>query len=111
MDAEERHLLPLLETSHAREVAEVRAEHARIRQLVSELGVAIELHAARQPAIEELVETLRSHSEHEDRVLYRLVDAPAHVRDKIGVALRAAARLTGARRNLAKTAAKPGAQP
>lgn len=94
MDLEERYLLPALETSNAAESERIRAEHARIRELVSELGVAIELHTARQPAITQLISLLRRHSEQEDRVLYRLADrqTPAHIQDKIAAALKAAAR-------------------
>jgi hypothetical protein len=93
MDTEERYLLPLLETSNAVETARIRADHARIRQLVSELGVSIELHTARKPGITQLISLLRTHAEYEDRVLYDLASqqAPAHIRDKISAALEAAA--------------------
>jgi hemerythrin superfamily protein len=96
MDAEERYLLPLVEVSQPAEAAHTRMDHARIRQLVSELGVAIELHTARQPAIEELIAMLRKHAAHEETVLYQLGNerAPAPIQDAISAALKAAARLT-----------------
>jgi hemerythrin-like domain-containing protein len=95
MDAEERHLLPLMETSHPLQTARARTEHARIRRLVSELGVAIELHTARRPAITELIAVLREHAEHEDQLVYQLASqrAPAAVRDRISAALKISARL------------------
>lgn len=72
IDAEERYLLPLVHTSHPSETARTRIEHARILDVVSALGIAVELHTARQPAIADLVTMLREHAEHEDRVLYPL---------------------------------------
>jgi len=70
MRAEELYLLPLLEASHPTEVERTHAEHARIRELVDELGVAVELHTARKPAITELIELLKLHSAREDEALY-----------------------------------------
>ena len=72
MDAEEQYLLPLIEASHPAEVARTRREHVRIRQMVYELGVAIELHAVRQPAIDALVALLHDHAQREDLILYEL---------------------------------------
>jgi hemerythrin-like domain-containing protein len=72
MDAEERYLLPLIEASDAEEAARTRLEHVRIRQMVYELGVAIELHSARQPAIDALVQLLHEHARREDLILYEL---------------------------------------
>ncbi len=98
IDAEERYLLPLLEASHPAEVARNRAEHARIRDLVAELGIAVELHSARKPAVMQLIELLTRHAQHEDEVLYRLAGAKASVavahsvfatlKDALGTAVR-----------------------
>lgn len=92
MEAEERELLPLVEAAHPLEVARTLAEHAQIRQLVAELGIAIDLHAARQPAIEGLIKLLRAHALREDHVLYEFAGskAPSAVYDKISSVLRAA---------------------
>ena len=100
MEAEERELLPLVEAAHPLEVARTLAEHAQIRQLVAELGVAIELHTARQPAIEGLIELLREHALREDHVLYEFAGCKASsaVYDKISSVLRAAQHaITGSR--------------
>jgi len=72
MDAEELYLLPLLEASHPAEVERTRTEHARIRDLVAELGIAIELHTVRKPAVMALIDLLQRHSAYEDAALYGL---------------------------------------
>ena len=77
MDAEERLLLPLLAASDAAEVARIRAEHARIRDLLNELGVAVELHTVREANISELIALLEAHAKHENAQLYRLASAQA----------------------------------
>lgn len=79
MDAEERYLLPLLEASHPAEVKRTRLEHARIRDLICELGVAVELHAVRSCDIQALIEVLRAHSQREDEELYVLAGDKASV--------------------------------
>lgn len=91
MDAEESYLLPLIEGSHPAEVQRIRVEHVRIRQLVSELGVAIELHAARQPAIEALVKLLHDHAKREHLIVYELAGQRAStiVQNRITSMLRA----------------------
>jgi hypothetical protein len=72
MSAEEQFLLPLLEASDPAEVARIRAEHLRIRDSLTELGLAVELHTVREPRITELVRLLEAHAEHENTALYRL---------------------------------------
>ncbi len=79
MDAEEQYLLPLLEASHRKEVERTRAEHAHIRDLVAELGVAIELHTVRRPAITQLIDLLKRHAAYEDAALYDLAGERASV--------------------------------
>lgn len=72
MDAEESFLLPLVEASHPAEVERTLAEHRQIRDLVAQLGLAIELHTARQPQVLELIRMLGKHAAHEDETLYQL---------------------------------------
>lgn len=101
IDAEERYLLPLLEAQSPVQVAHARDEHARIRDLVAELGLAIELHAAREPAVRRLVELLRAHAQHEDSTLYQLAADKATLSVEHGIssalkaAVRSALRITG----------------
>lgn len=79
LEAEERFLLPLLEASNPAEVARTRAEHALIRDAIAELGIAVELHSAREPNITELIGFLRQHAKHEDEALYQLAGEVASV--------------------------------
>jgi hemerythrin-like domain-containing protein len=86
MEAEERFLLPLLEASDPAEVARIRLEHARIRNLMTELGVNIDLHTARQANVLELIELLHDHAKHENGVLYRLAGDKASASVEHGIA-------------------------
>jgi len=79
MDAEEQYLVPLVEASHPAQAQCTRSEHEQIRQLLSELGIAVDLHAVRQPAISELIRVLHEHAEREDRTLYRFAGDKASV--------------------------------
>lgn len=85
MEAEERFLLPLLEASDPAEVARIRLEHARIRDALSELGVAVELHTVREASITELIELLQDHAQHEDVALYRLAGEKASAAVEHGI--------------------------
>lgn len=67
LNTEQRHLLPFLEARDPTATIETRREHARMRELVSALGVAIDLHAARKATISELRELFHSHAEREER--------------------------------------------
>ena len=77
LDFEERELFPLVEPLHARALGALRGEHDLIRKLVAELGVRAELHTLRRDAVDELVELLRRHAEHEDRTLHHWLDDSA----------------------------------
>jgi hemerythrin-like domain-containing protein len=94
INAEERYLLPLIETDHADEVARTLQEHAEIRDLIAELGLAIELHTARQSDICRLVDLLRAHAKHEESALYTLAGDKASlaVEHSISSTLKAAVR-------------------
>ncbi len=86
MDAEEQFLLPLIEASDPGEVARIRTEHTRIRELLTELGVAIELHTIRARNIERLIEVLEAHAKHENGALYRLAGEKASAAVEYGIA-------------------------
>lgn len=77
MQAEEQFLLPLLEASDPEEVTRIRLEHVRIRDSLTELGLAVELHTVREAQITELVELLHAHAKHENGILYRLAGEKA----------------------------------
>lgn len=70
LEAVERYMLPLAEHAHAAEVAHVRSAHARIRQLVSELELKLELQIATEPATRELVRVLREYAARNTSALY-----------------------------------------
>lgn len=74
MAAEEATLLPVFDQFEPEEAARVRAEHLRIRTLLDELGVALDLHALREEKVEELVAALRAHAAHEEAGLYPWAD-------------------------------------
>jgi hypothetical protein len=85
-EAEERFLLPLLEASDAAEVTRIRTEHSRIRDLLAELGVAVELHTVREANVSELISVLQAHAKHENAALYRLAGEKASTSVERGIA-------------------------
>lgn len=70
MQAEERYLLPLVMASHPAAAQLTLQEHSRIREIVAELGLAVELHTIRSHEILALIDWLRAHSHREDEELY-----------------------------------------
>jgi hypothetical protein len=94
MEAEERYLLPLVEAQSPAEVALTRAEHARIRDLLCELGVAVELHTVRETDVRKLIELLQAHAKREGAALYALAGEKASmaVEHSISSALKAVVR-------------------
>jgi hemerythrin-like domain-containing protein len=86
MEAEEQFLLPLLDASDPVEVARIRVEHARIRDSLTELGLAVELHTVREAQIAELINLLEAHTKHENVALYRLAGEKASAAIEHGIA-------------------------
>jgi hemerythrin-like domain-containing protein len=70
MEIEEQDLLPLFGRLQGEEARALRAEHDVIRERLFELGLALDLHQLRSPAIEEFAARLRTHALREDLVLY-----------------------------------------
>jgi hemerythrin-like domain-containing protein len=77
LEFEERELFPLVAPFHAEGVQALREEHERLRKLVTELGVRVDLHTLRKNTVDDLVEALRRHAEREDRTLYRWIEEHA----------------------------------
>lgn len=86
MEAEERFLLPLLEASDPAEVVRIRMDHARIRDSLTELGIAVELHTIRESHVSELIALLQEHARHENAALYRLAGEKASAAVEHGIA-------------------------
>ncbi len=74
-EAEERHLFPLMASSHPEEVEALLAEHAEILRRLVELDLSVDLHVVRHEALAGIVERLRAHAAHEDRTVYEWADA------------------------------------
>ena len=79
MDAEEVHLIPLLQAKAERDARVLIQEHAHIRRRLAELGLAVELHTIRLEIARGFVDEVRAHARSEDRLLYRW--AESHVGD------------------------------
>lgn len=71
IEAEERFMLPAFARIDRQEAVALLREHALLRELLLELGVAVDLHLLRYDRSAELVEALRSHARREDKLLYQ----------------------------------------
>ena len=71
---EEELLFPEFARGEPREADELRAEHAAIRASLDELGVGVDLHQTRLPAMRELAGRLRGHAARENEAVYRWAD-------------------------------------
>ncbi len=69
-DAEERWLFPLFSADHPEEILALQQQHARLRRLVSEAGVAADLRTLRSDQTLELLSELRAHAKREDDSIY-----------------------------------------
>lgn len=69
-EAEERWLFPLFAGDQPNEIHELRQEHARLRHLVSEEGLAADLRTLRGEQARELLSELRLHAAREDESVY-----------------------------------------
>ncbi|MDX2091577.1 MAG: hemerythrin domain-containing protein [Kofleriaceae bacterium] len=74
MEAEERYVLPAFARVDRAAAAELLREHGEIRQLLLELGVAVDLHQLRYERSQTFVQMLRAHAGREDNLLYRWAD-------------------------------------
>ena len=74
MEAEERYVLPKFARVDLHEARSLLHDHARIREQLLELGVAVDLHVLRYERSKEFIDRLRAHAAREDRLLYRWAD-------------------------------------
>lgn len=75
LDLEERDLFPKVEVVDAESVALARRDHKRIRALLDELALEVELCRVRASTVETLLTLLRAHAAREDATVYRDADA------------------------------------
>lgn len=70
LDCEEMFLLPGFEKEQPAEAAAIRDQHARIRSIFGEIGIALDLHLLGSERVTELRDLLLSHVDLERRSLY-----------------------------------------
>lgn len=70
LELEEEQILPLFERKDAEEAALLRTEHDKIRGLVAELGLGLDIHTVREEKVSEFLQFLESHAKREDQLMY-----------------------------------------
>jgi len=75
LDAEETFLLPGLAKHDDALAARIGDEHTKIRALLTEIGVGLQLHILREERMLELASFLREHAKMEEKPLYTWADA------------------------------------
>lgn len=70
MAAEEDLIIPVYQLTDPEEGDELRTEHARIRELLDEIGVDVESGALEAARMHSLVELLQAHAMREDTSMY-----------------------------------------
>ena len=74
MMAEEHFLFPAYQRDEPENAQDLRDDHAWLRELALEVGVAVELHTVRAGQIRAFVAALREHGAREEASLYRWAD-------------------------------------
>ena len=70
MAAEEEVILPRYELHAPADARRIRDDHARIRTLLTQIGLEVELHEIRLARLRQLVAALEAHSASEDAAMY-----------------------------------------
>lgn len=70
LEEEELYLFPDLARTAPAAVGTLEQDHARIRRLVAETGIAIELHTSRADVLHRLADELLAHAAREDELLH-----------------------------------------
>ncbi len=79
MMAEEHFVFPAYQQDDPENAQDLRDQHALLRELALEIGIAVQLHTLRTEQIQEFVSALRAHALCEEASLYRWADR--HVSD------------------------------
>jgi hemerythrin-like domain-containing protein len=74
LELEEKELIPRFRRDWPAEAAQICHEHEQIRGSLAELGIALDLHALRVPAVQAFVDLLRAHAGREEALFYPWVD-------------------------------------
>jgi len=74
MEAEERFVLPLFAHANHAEALALLRDHGQIRELLFELGIAVDLHLLRYDRAQELSSLLLVHAAREEKLLYLWAD-------------------------------------
>jgi hemerythrin-like domain-containing protein len=101
LEVEEQHMLPLLRREAPEEADGILDEHEKLRSLLAEIGVALEIHLVRETTVEELVGSLRAHAAREEALLYRWAETALADERKVHILERLRARAAGFKRDAA----------
>lgn len=74
LDTEELYLIPGLARHDAARAEKILEEHARIREVIGQVGLGLELHAVRAAHLQELSTRVREHAKNEEVDFYRWAD-------------------------------------
>ena len=85
LEAEESFMIPVFQRHDPVEAAAILAEHAKIRSLLAQLGMMLDIHALREDTVTELVNFLRAHAAREEAALYRWADTDLPEAPKISL--------------------------
>jgi len=108
INVEEMFVFPALSETHAPEAERLGREHAKIRQALGELGLALELHVLRAEVVDAFCTALREHFEREESFAYEQAERKLPVQIARAIADRVKAIVGAARPSRAKGRAARG---
>lgn len=68
---EEERMLPMFDAYDPKTAQQIRAEHARIRDILDEQAIALQLHTLREHRTREFIDLLKDHAQREEKTFYR----------------------------------------
>ena len=75
LEAEEKYMIPALAQDRPRAAEALLDDHARIRAMLIELGIELDLHHLGAAQIEAFVAALRAHARREETTFYPWIDS------------------------------------
>lgn len=85
METEERSLFSVAAQAHRLEIEKLRSEHRQIRQALFGMAVSVELHTLKKNTIDELLDLLHAHTEHEQKTLHHWIEVDEGIMARRGV--------------------------